>query len=101
MEIKIVAVGPSSIDYVTYIMGVTPTDLYVRFSPLKKSTTVDDFNPNDFSLSDTIDLDINSLGPTEAFNKTKNKSVDIYIHEVNINTMDEVRKKYPHDFPLQ
>ena len=101
MEIKIVGIGPSSIDCVTYIIGMTPTDRYVVFSPLKKSMTVDDFNPNDFSLSDTIVLNLGIHGPTDALNKTKNKSVNICIHDVNINSMDEVRKKYPHDFPLQ
>lgn len=100
MEIKIVGVGPSSIDYVTYIIGETSTNRYVVFSPLKKSTTMDDFNPNDFNIPDIIDLDIKIIGPTTAFNKTINKSVNICIHDVNIN-INEVRKKYLRDFHLR
>ena len=93
MELKITYIGPSSAESVTYIVGMTSQGQYVVFSPLKKSTTFDDFKPDDFGLNDTIDLDINISGPTEAFNKTKNKSINICIHEVNINN-DEIRKKY-------
>ena len=93
MELKIACIGPSSAESVTYIVGMIPTERFVVFSPLKKSSTEDDFNPDDFRLSDVIDLDINIKGPTDALNKTKNKSVDIFIHAANINS-DEVRKKY-------
>lgn len=93
MEIKIAYIGPSSIDSVTYIVGMISPRQFVVFSPIKKSTILDDFNPNDFGLDNTIDLDISIIGPTDAFNKTKHKSVNICIHEANI-TGDEVRKKY-------
>lgn len=97
MEIKISGVGPSSIDCVTYIIGITSSDRYVVFSPLKKSTTLDDFNPSDFGISDNIDLDLNIIDPTDAFNKTKNKSINICIHEVNI-SLKEIQDKYLRDY---
>jgi len=44
-------------------------------------------------IADTIVLDLSILGPTDAFNKTKNKEINICIHDVDI-TADEIRQKY-------
>lgn len=90
MEIKISGVGPVE-DSFGYIVGMVSPDLYVVFSPIPKTTALD------FMLGDSIDLDLTIIGPTDAFNKTRNKSVNICTHAVNIN-LDEVREKYLPDY---
>jgi len=91
MEIKIVGVGPIEGSF-GYIIGMTSPGLYVVFSPIPETTTLD------FMLGNSIDLDLNILGPTDAFNKTKNKSVNVCTHAVNINR-DEIREKFLPQFP--
>jgi len=77
MEVTIIAIGSViAIDSIEaspcYIVGmISPNDLVV-FSPMEKITI------SDFDLNNIIDIDTISIGPTGAFNKTKNKNINKY-----------------------
>ena len=90
MEIKIVGVGPVE-DSFGYIVGMISPGRYAIFSPIPKTTALD------FMLDDLIDINLNIIGPTDAFNKTRNKSVNICTHAVNI-SIDELREKFLPDY---
>lgn len=92
MKVKIEAIFPPD-EKPRYIFGKKSSDEFVVFSPLDNQAEFC------FDLDDIIKFNLArvSLGPVEANNETKKKTVRVGIHDICI-SKDVVRVRYDANF---